>query len=373
MLALAEQNKDAPKAFKFNRVVPADPRHPKHNQPHPFVCLMRVADYWRIGGCDEDFTGHYGCVDSAVWHRARRKVTVETKPDIRLLYYPDGECVMERDNTRNKRLYEQKKKDNSWSTDYVRFPWHEVDLARGEAGPTHFPARRPAAANDGNGRQNPKRKSLLSRWWRRIKRGGGRRHKTAKDVDLTRAVCLQSTTLEDYFWNAAQKGGDDEQWSVNELMPAIAQIVARYQCASAVEFGTAQCRSSCAILMGGAATMVSVDIERDRVVDHFEKLATAAGKTWSQVIGDSAATEIPECDVLFIDSLHNAAHLGKELRQCERVRKIVMLHDTTSYWRRGSGGPGLKAAIEPFLANRPEWKTALRFVHNNGLMVLERR
>ena len=45
-------------AFKFNRTVPDDDNHIKNNKLHPAVCLIRKEDYWKIGGCDEDFVGN---------------------------------------------------------------------------------------------------------------------------------------------------------------------------------------------------------------------------------------------------------------------------------------------------------------------------
>ena len=61
MLRLSCQRKG--EAFKFNRRVPEYPGHPKNGQPHPAVCLLRVEDYWNVGGCEEDLVGHYGWTD----------------------------------------------------------------------------------------------------------------------------------------------------------------------------------------------------------------------------------------------------------------------------------------------------------------------
>ena len=195
-----------------------------------------------------------------------------------------------------------------------------------------------------------------------------------KNIELTRAVCLESETLDDYFWSAAQKGGDNSQWSLNELLPVIRTLVEKYQCRKAVEFGTAQCRSSCALLLGGVEKLWSYDVEKDPIVSHFERLAKLDGKEWEQILSDSGNVEIPVCDVLFIDSLHHAEHLTKELRVADSVKKIIMLHDTTTYWENGANGKdGLRYAVEPFLLSNKEWEIKYQFVFNNGLMVLENR
>ena len=71
--------------FKFNRIVPENHSHEKHNKPHPAICLLRLEDYWNIGGCEEDLVGHYGHTDPSFWYRARGKVNVHIFNDIPLL------------------------------------------------------------------------------------------------------------------------------------------------------------------------------------------------------------------------------------------------------------------------------------------------
>jgi hypothetical protein len=112
-------------AFKFNRRV-ADPRHPKNGQPHPAVCLLRVEDYWNVGGCEEDLVGHYGWTDPSFWFRSVGKLHVITYTDLYLDYYPEGEADIDRDNSHNYSLHEEKKRTGDWSTDFVRFDWEKL-------------------------------------------------------------------------------------------------------------------------------------------------------------------------------------------------------------------------------------------------------
>jgi len=111
-------------AFKFNRRV-ADPRHPKNGQPHPAVCLLRVEDYWNVGGCEEDLVGNYGWTDPSFWYRSIGKLHVITYSDLYLDYRPEGEADINRDNSHNYRLHEEKKHTGNWSTDFVRFEWEK--------------------------------------------------------------------------------------------------------------------------------------------------------------------------------------------------------------------------------------------------------
>jgi hypothetical protein len=123
MLRLAETTRKG-EAFKFNRRV-ADPRHPKNGQPHPAVCLLRVEDYWNVGGCEEDLVGHYGWTDPSFWYRSIGKLHVVTYSDLYLDYCPEGEADINRDNSHNYRLHEEKRRTGNWSTDFVRFEWEK--------------------------------------------------------------------------------------------------------------------------------------------------------------------------------------------------------------------------------------------------------
>tara|TARA_B100000989_G_C19517322_1_gene462336 strand:- start:372 stop:1070 length:699 start_codon:yes stop_codon:yes gene_type:complete len=112
--------------FKFNRRVKYNPFHEKNNKIHPAVCLLRVEDYWKVGGCEEDLVGNYGQTDPIFWYRAKNKLKINTKKDLYLDYLPSGESKIVRDKHHNSKLFERKKKDNSWSNDFIRFEWEKV-------------------------------------------------------------------------------------------------------------------------------------------------------------------------------------------------------------------------------------------------------
>ena len=192
-----------------------------------------------------------------------------------------------------------------------------------------------------------------------------------KDTDAVRKICLNSASLEDYFWAASQKGDNNRMWSINELMPAIAMICKAYNIKSAVEFGTAQCRSSAALAFGGVQIINSVDIVKDEVVDHFKNLTYEADINWNFNLTDSRNFDVPISDLLLIDSMHNAEHLEKELDNAtQNITKLILLHDTKSYGEIGDNGEGLNEAIENFLKKNSEWKKLYFFEYNNGLSVL---
>jgi len=126
LIQLANENIKKNIAFNFNRKVINDSKHIKNNVPHPAVCLIRIKDYWNIGGCEEDLVGSYGKTDGSFWYRAKNKVELNTKNNIYLEYYAEGEADIKRDTSRNKSIFANKKKNNSWSTDFVRFPWKKI-------------------------------------------------------------------------------------------------------------------------------------------------------------------------------------------------------------------------------------------------------
>tara|TARA_B100000212_G_C27365351_1_gene530068 strand:+ start:182 stop:880 length:699 start_codon:yes stop_codon:yes gene_type:complete len=112
--------------FKFNRKVPRNPFHKKNNQPHPSVCMIRVKDYWDVGGCEEDLVGNYGQTDPIFWYRAQDKLKVYIRKDLYLEYIPKGQAKINRDKKNNLKLFEQKRIDNSWSKDFIRFEWEKI-------------------------------------------------------------------------------------------------------------------------------------------------------------------------------------------------------------------------------------------------------
>ncbi len=147
-------------------------------------------------------------------------------------------------------------------------------------------------------------------------------------------------------------------------------------CESAIEFGVYDCTSTWALLAGHPKWLTSYDIDRRSEVDDVERAALGPGTTFQFVLADTAAVEIAEVDLLFIDSMHTYEHLKKEFAlHAGKVRKFILLHDTTTFGEMDQTytGRGLWPAIEEFLAECPEWSVRERFTNCHGLTVLERR
>jgi len=126
MIGVAEKHGGSSDAFTFNRRILDNHGHKKHGRLHPAVCLVRVTDYWAVGGCDEDFVGNYGHTDPHFWWRAQGVIKKHECRHIYLDYRDDGECDMKRDTNKNRKLFESKKKSGKWSKEILRFTYDKL-------------------------------------------------------------------------------------------------------------------------------------------------------------------------------------------------------------------------------------------------------
>lgn len=140
-----------------------------------------------------------------------------------------------------------------------------------------------------------------------------------------------------------------------------------------VEIGFRKGLSTIALCTSGKQ-VTSYDVAECR--PHCVSLKRAAAN-FSFVRGDSLEINIPECQLLHIDSLHTYKHLIAELRRHgPKSSKWIALHDTETFGKIGKDGtkPGLVAAIDQFLSeNEGEWTRHLHLTNNNGMTLLRRR
>jgi hypothetical protein len=121
LIKLASNNRSGI-AYKFNQ------RFPDSDEeiPHGAVCLIKVIDYWNVGGCEEDLVGNYGYTDPIFWYRAKGKLKVEIKSEFYLDIIREGHADIKRNSEQNLKLFESKKHNNNWSEDFIRFDWEKV-------------------------------------------------------------------------------------------------------------------------------------------------------------------------------------------------------------------------------------------------------
>lgn len=154
------------------------------------------------------------------------------------------------------------------------------------------------------------------------------------------------------------------------------------ECDVVVELGVRWVVSTWAFVAAKPKILLSLDLKHPsnwNAAEELDKVRAACvenGIQFSFVEGDSRTYNIPECDLLFIDTLHDYAVLKEELRvQSVKSRKYIIMHDTVSFGsgdESGVGGRGLNAAIVEFLATSPQWRVKEVYTNNNGLTVLER-
>jgi hypothetical protein len=170
--------------------------------------------------------------------------------------------------------------------------------------------------------------------------------------------------LEQLYLAACRTASD-----INEHLPAL-YALAR-ECRHVTEFGTRTGVSTTAFLYAQPDKLVCYDRVR---FPQVERLARAAGRTEFVFREEDVLwADVEDTDLLFIDTLHTYEQLSQELRlHAHKVRKYIILHDTTTYGERGEveGQAGLWPAVEEFLA-RGTFRLRQRYTHNNGLAVLE--
>lgn len=150
---------------------------------------------------------------------------------------------------------------------------------------------------------------------------------------------------------------------INEHLETLKKYAS--ECDTIVELGVRYCVSTWALLAGKPKRLTSIDIKHpnDFGGDLQQVYLTTMDENinFEFVLGDSLKIEIPECDLLFIDTLHTYEQLSAELKKhAGRVKKYIILHDTAL--------PEMQKAVNEIEG----WSTKEQFTNCNGLTILER-
>lgn len=152
-------------------------------------------------------------------------------------------------------------------------------------------------------------------------------------------------------------------------------------CNHVTEFGTRGGVSTAALAFGLAEApdrspklLITYDINRSNAVNKIVRFAPDHLKVIHEVANVIEMEPIEETDLLFIDTIHTAEQLSKELAlHADRARKWIVMHDTMIFGERGENGKaGLLPALRQFLKTHPEWTVRNHYTNNNGLTVLTR-
>ena len=126
MLELTKIKNVQDKVYKFYRHNGTEISNPNKIAPGQF--MIQVKDFWKIGGWDEDFCGHYGQNDPAFFWRSKGIIETEERYDINMIIDSDGETpsIDRKDREHNINLFEEKKRTGNWSDEFLRFDWERV-------------------------------------------------------------------------------------------------------------------------------------------------------------------------------------------------------------------------------------------------------
>lgn len=147
-----------------------------------------------------------------------------------------------------------------------------------------------------------------------------------------------------------------------------------------VEIGLGTTSNAIRAFLKGCKDVTSIDIDpMPNVVKDVQEYADHLGCKWEFIVGDSIQTDIPECDLLFIDGKHSYYTVIKELfKHHTKVNKFIGFHDVISYASRNESPEetgnnfieGIVPAIFMFLEQHPEWKVDYYSPYCNGLLIL---
>ena len=153
------------------------------------------------------------------------------------------------------------------------------------------------------------------------------------------------------------------------------------ECDLVTEMGVRWVVSTWAFLAGKPKKLISIDIDYHPDIEKVKKIAFENGISFEFIQGNTLQITIEETDLLFLDTLHTYTQLKKELTlHANKVRKYIIMHDTTTYAHCGMGPElggdiiplGLWNAITEFLAQNINWRIKARYTNNNGLTILEK-
>ena len=159
---------------------------------------------------------------------------------------------------------------------------------------------------------------------------------------------------------------------INQHLPLLNKLA--NECSTVVELGVRTGVSTRALL-AATCRLYSYDLELYPTVVDLFNVAKSMQKPCVYQIGNSLTMEIPETDMLFIDTDHTYQQLSAELaRHHTKVKKYIAFHDTFTYGLKTGQDPlrGIFTAIIEFMTEHPEWKFKYHTSENNGFTVIER-
>ena len=161
---------------------------------------------------------------------------------------------------------------------------------------------------------------------------------------------------------------------IRQHMPTLKEYAEK--CEVIIELGVRSIVSTWAFLMGKPKVLISVDIchpseyiEYDKEGCNLElvyKLSKKQKTYFEFICNDSVTASLPNCDLMFFDTLHTYEQLSSELKaHGSKVSKYMLFHDTETYKDE------LMPAISEFLDENNTWQLHKQYFNNNGMIILK--
>lgn len=204
--------------------------------------------------------------------------------------------------------------------------------------------------------------------------------------------------LESLFVNLKKESGD-----INEHLETLKNIAS--ECNTVIEFGVRCMVSIFSFATSGCKNLLAYDIYHPAVFDKykFDQLEIYCKKyriNFQFFQKDVLLLEtIPECDLLFLDTIGTYFQCKCELTLfSKKVKKYIIIHDTDLYAEKDelsvskeewigkynsneiiksiieldNNSFGLNKAIDEFLQSNKNWKLYRKYKNNNGLTILKK-
>jgi hypothetical protein len=154
---------------------------------------------------------------------------------------------------------------------------------------------------------------------------------------------------------------------INEHLPILKELAS--ECEHVTEMGVRYCVSTWAFVEGlKKGKLVSIDIKHPTEfggdLKSVKDRCTEKGIDFEFILGNTLEIEIEPTDLLFIDTLHTAEQIEKELaRHGDKARKYIAFHDTES----------CKEMVNPIVRFMDDkWSFHRVYSNNNGLTIIKR-
>ena len=172
---------------------------------------------------------------------------------------------------------------------------------------------------------------------------------------------------------------------INEHLPVLYKYAK--ECSTIIEMGTREGSSIYAFALAQPKNLISMDLGPFHNSELLKQALAQVGTAYEHVMASTLEVEIPEVELLFIDTEHSYLQLKAELaRHGNKATKYLIFHDTTTFGYTDSASygdqglrpegdeikHGLVPAIDEFLAVNLHWVRHEVLENNNGLTILKR-